>query len=108
MKPDCTPRERRRPLTRLVPEYMRTSQSSRTIDTLNSHTTYIYFYIEEGERLKINNLVYDFEDDDLSKSITQLSLQLEKEVNKNNFYFFVHIAIFIPIEQFLISLVGTI
>ena len=60
---------------------------SYSLEKSNLNNNILYFYIEEGERLKINNLVYDFEDNSLNKSIKELSLQLEKELNKNNSYY---------------------
>ncbi len=60
---------------------------SYSLEKSNLNNNILYFYIEEGERLKINNLLYDFEDNSLNKSIKELSLQLEKELNKNNSYY---------------------
>ena len=53
----------------------------------NLNNNILYFYIEEGERLKVKNLNFNFDDDVLANSTEEISLELEKEFNKNNFYF---------------------
>ena len=60
---------------------------SYALEKSNLNNNILYFYIDEGERLKINNLKYDFEDKSLIDFINELSLELEKKFNKNDFYY---------------------
>ena len=60
---------------------------SYALEKSNLNNNILYFYIEEGERLKVKNLNFNFDDDVLANSTEEISLELEKEFNKNNFYF---------------------
>ena len=60
---------------------------SYALEKSNLNNNILYFYIEEGERLKVKNLNFNFDDDILANSTKELSLELEKEFNKNNFYY---------------------
>ncbi len=60
---------------------------SYALEKSNLNNNILYFYIEEGERLKVKNLNFNFDDNVLANSSEELSLELEKEFNKNNFYY---------------------
>ena len=47
----------------------------------------LYFYIEEGDRAKINNLQYNFENQSLFNFISKLSSKLEEDLKKNNYFY---------------------
>ena len=60
---------------------------SYALEKSNLNNNILYFYIDEGERLKVKNLNFNFDDDILANSTKELSLELEKEFNKNNSYY---------------------
>ena len=57
------------------------------LEKSNLNNNILYFYIEEGERLKINNIQYDFKDKELTELNSELALNLENELKKNNSYY---------------------
>ena len=57
------------------------------LEKSNLNNNILYFYIEEGQRAKINNLQYNFENQSLFNVISDLSYKLDEDLKKNNYFF---------------------
>ena len=57
------------------------------LEKSNLNNNILYFYIEEGQRAKINNLQYNFENQSLFNLISDLSSKLDEDLKKNNYFF---------------------
>ena len=57
------------------------------LEKSNLNNNILYFYIEEGQRAKINNLQYNFENQSLFNLISDLSYKLDEDLKKNNYFF---------------------
>ena len=57
------------------------------LEKSNLNNNILYFYIEEGQRAKINNLQYNFENQSLFNFISDLSSKLDEDLKKNDYFF---------------------
>ena len=76
---------------------------SYVLEKSNFNNNVLTFYIEEGERVKVQNLQYDIKDLKLIDIISDLITNLDEELDNNNFYYSKDL-IYGFLEQFNFSL----
>ena len=60
---------------------------SYTLDKTSLNNNVLNFYIDEGDRSVINNIVFDIEDDQLTKLLNESFLKFQEKIKKKNFFF---------------------